>query len=100
MKQKKKFIFRAKLWIYPGDAAWHFVYVPKHESAEIQAVPRAVRRGFGAVRVQVTLGSSVWKTSIFPDKKSQAYLLPIKASVRKSEQVYAGDEAKFTLELQ
>jgi hypothetical protein len=35
------------------------------------------------VKVQVMVGFIIRETSIFPDKKSGSYLLPIKASIRK-----------------
>ena len=91
-----------KLWIYPGDAAWHFVYV---DGKVAEAIKKRVgegkrpRRGFGAVKVEVNLGESVWQTSLFPDKRSGAYLLPVKASVRRAEGLQDGDTLKFTLRL-
>jgi hypothetical protein len=45
------------------------------------------------------LGKTSWKTSIFPDAKSGGYLLPLKAVVRKKENVAARDIVSFTLEL-
>ena len=55
------------------------------------------RRGWGSVRVLVTLGSSTWNTSIFPDKRSGTYILPLKASVRRTEGVFDGDVVTFTI---
>jgi len=40
--------------------------------------------------VTATIGETRWKTSIFRDNRSAAYLLPIKASVRLREQLQAG----------
>jgi hypothetical protein len=51
------------------------------------------------VPVTITLGKTTWKTSIFPDKKLHAYLLPIKADVRKKESVKAGDIVVFAMRL-
>ena len=45
------------------------------------------RRGFGSIPVIVKLGKTEWKTSIFPDSKSGTFLLPLKAQVRKKEEV-------------
>ncbi len=44
-----------------------------------------------------TIGATQWKTSVFPDKKAGAYLLPIKAKVRTAEHIAAGNTV--TLEL-
>lgn len=97
MKRKYTYDFEAKVWLYPGDVAWHFVSVPTDIAQHIHELPRPTRRGFGAIRVEVTLGDSIWQTSIFPDTRSKSYLLPIKSSIRKHEGVYAGDVARISL---
>jgi hypothetical protein len=84
--------FSARVWVYPGVAAWYFVSLPQKEAklvAESQKTKK--RRGWGAVRVRVQIGDTSWETSIFPDKKSNTYLLPLKASVRKAEGMMSGD---------
>ena len=92
--------FRAEVWRYEGDAAWHFVTVPADISDEIEGrTAGGPRRGFGSVRVQVSIGSSTWAPSVFPDTKRQAYLLPVKAAVRRAEGLSAGDRAPVILEL-
>lgn len=81
-------------------AAWHFLGVSKKESAKIKEKFSKLKKGFGSIPVEVKLGASVWKTSIFPDSKSGTYLLPLKASVRKTEDVFDGDEVRFSIEIQ
>jgi len=49
--------------------------------------------------VSVTLGKTVWETSIFFDRKAGTYVLPLKAAVRKKERVIKGVEMKFILEI-
>jgi hypothetical protein len=49
------------------------------------------------VKVEARIGFYSWKTSIFPDKKSGCYLLPLKAEVRKALQISDGDEVFVTL---
>jgi hypothetical protein len=87
--------------LYPGaEAAWHFVSVPKEEAEQIRALQQGKKRkGFGSVPVKVSIGTSTWKTSIFPDKKSGTYLLPLKASVRKKEGIFSGDPVALTISL-
>ena len=68
-------------------AAWRFVSVPKKLSAEIRDSFEALARGWGSLRVVVTVGKTSWQTSIFPDKKSGTYVLPLKAAVRKKENI-------------
>lgn len=92
--------FRAKLWIYSGTNPWHFVTLPKKSAAEVREIAHLrPRRGFGSIRVEVKLGESIWRTSIFPDKDSGSYFLPIMKSVRANEKLVAGDSLKITITL-
>lgn len=93
------FQFKAKLWIWSGaQAAWHFLTLPKDLSEDIKGFYEGPKRGFGSVRVNVNIGKSTWKTSIFPDKK-RGYVLPVKALVRKAEKIKKGDEVMVKIEL-
>lgn len=97
---KQKITFKAEVWLYPGmQSAWHFVSVPKALSVEIKERFGKSVRGWGSLPVEVTIGKSVWKTSIFPDKKSAAYLLPLKAKARQAEDIYKGDTISVSIKL-
>ena len=91
---------RGKVWVYPGAAAWYFVNVSKKISAEIKENFGDSGRGFGSIRVRVTVGTTSWKTSVFPDSKSGTYLLPIKAEVRKKEGITDDTMLSYTIEIQ
>jgi hypothetical protein len=91
--------FRAAVWRWQGDAAWHFATLPFDVSDEIEARTAHVRRGFGSVRVRATIGATTWETSVFPDTKAEAYLLPVKAAVRKAERIATGDEVAIALDV-
>lgn len=91
--------FTAEVWLWPGEAAWHFVSLPKDLSAEIKEFYQGRTRGWGSLPVEATLGQTIWQTSIFPDNKSGQYLLPLKASVRKAEAIVAGSNCKVGLEI-
>jgi hypothetical protein len=93
----KKYTSRSKVWLYPGEAAWHFVNVDKKHTAELKEKYGVKRRGFGSIPVVVTLGKTSWKTSIFPDKRSGTYLLPLKQQVRAKEGVAHGDTITFSI---
>ncbi|WP_246502303.1 DUF1905 domain-containing protein [Nonomuraea muscovyensis] len=94
-------VFDAELWIWDARRAdsWTFVSLPVEESEAIQDMTGGSRRGFGSLRVRVTIGGSSWKTSIFPDKRRGCYALPIKRTVREAEGLGAGDVASVTVEL-
>ena len=91
--------FKADLWAWKGDASWHFLTLPQDLSAKIKFFSAQPKRGFGSVRVEVRIGTSVWKTSIFPSKTSKAYVLPVKAAVRAAENLVVGRTAKVELRL-
>lgn len=97
---KTRYKIKSEVWEYPGQVAnWFFVSLPKKESAQIKKDFGAKAKGWGSVPVEVTIGKTSWKTSIFPEKKSETYVLPVKASVRKAEGVYKGDKITFQIEI-
>jgi hypothetical protein len=57
------------------------------------------KRGFGSVRVVVTIGETTWNTSIFPDTANESFALPIKKQVRVREGIDEGDVVEVHLEL-
>src|SRR5688572_30120702 len=98
MPSKTKYKLRSQVIPYPGFGGWHFLYVNEKVSSEIKERFKSKKRGFGSLRVTVTLGKTVWETSIFPDSHSRGYVLPLKASIRKKESVYARDMVDFTVD--
>lgn len=90
---------KSGVWLYPGMAGWHFMSLPKKEGEDIKKRFGKKHRGWGSLPVVVTLGKTSWKTSIFPDKQSGSYLLPLKALVRKKEGVFSGDKVSFSIEV-
>jgi hypothetical protein len=93
------FTFSAEIWLWDFESgtAWVFVSLPEDVSSEIRSVARAPKPGFGSIRVDVRIGNSAWKTSIFPDSKVGRYILPLKKSVRRAEGVDVGDMVEVTL---
>lgn len=89
----------AKVWLYPGVAAWHFVTIPQDISEDIKNLYGDRARGWGSLPVAVTVGSTTWKTSIFPDKKEGAYILPLKKEIRNKENIVRGASLNFLLEI-
>ncbi len=85
------FTFTTKVWLYPGLVGWHFITLPKELAEEIKTSFAPLKKGWGSIRVEITVGKTVWKTSIFPDKKSGSYILPLKAAIRKKEGIKDGD---------
>jgi hypothetical protein len=96
----KSFNFKAKVWLWQGENPWHFISVDKKISEKIKKLQEGkLRRGWGAVKVKILIGKSFWTTSIFPDKRSGTYLLPLKSEIRKKEGIMASDVVRVKLEL-
>lgn len=93
------FSFIAEPWMYQGKGAWCFVTLPKDESQQVKAFSQQKRGGWGSVRVKATIGETAWRTSIFPDTKAGAYLLPLKAEVRGKEGVQIGVPVAVRLDI-
>lgn len=91
------FEFTADLWEYSGKGSWHFLTVPNEISADIKAFTKHTARGFRTVRVKAVIGDSEWQTSLFPDKKSGCYFLPVKAAIRKIENIKDGSSVTAQL---
>ena len=90
---------KAKVWLYDGKAAWHFVTLPQDQSEQIRFLATHSKSAWGSIRVSAKIGATSWKTSLFPDSKARAYLLPIKAEVRRREKIKAGDTVAVKLEI-
>jgi hypothetical protein len=93
--------FDAPLWVWDARQTdtWTFVSLPTDIADEVDELTAPFARGFGSVRVEVTVGGTVWRTSIFPSKPQQTYVLPIKKAVRRAERLEAGDSARVRIEL-
>jgi Domain of unknown function (DUF1905) len=97
----ERFEFQAVLWIWKGDApaAWHFITLPSDIGTQVKFFA-GKGRGFGSVVVKAVIGETSWKTSLFPDTKTGSYLLPVKAAVRKSENILAGDNVRVRIDIE
>jgi hypothetical protein len=99
LAQQAVIALTGQLWLWSGEnGSWHFVTVPEELSGEIRAHSMASLRGFGSVKVEVRINDVCWRTSVFP-MKSGAYLLPVKADVRRKAGIAAGDDVTLSLEL-
>ena len=95
-----EFVFEAELWRWEArpDASWTFVSLPPDASAEVaDLVAGGTPRGYGAVRVEVQVGLSSWRTSVFPDAGRGVYVLPVKRAVRRAQAWELGGTATVHL---
>jgi hypothetical protein len=89
--------FSGTLWYWRGPAPHYFVTVPEEPSQEIRAIAALVTYGWGVIPVRVRVGATTWTTSLIP--KDGRYLVPIRANVRKAEQLEEGALVALELEL-
>jgi len=98
---------QARLWRWQSPtapAAWFFLTIEGEAADAIRLAAMTGqwldgRRGFGSARVTVTVGETIWQTSVFPHKESGGWLLPVKAGVRKAERLCEGDLVPVTIAL-
>ena len=90
--------FSGKIFIWKGPAPWFFVTVPEKESRDLKAISGIVTYGWGVIPVHARIGDTEWNTSLFP--KDGLYLVPLRASVRKAENLAEGDMVHVRLEVQ
>lgn len=91
--------FKSNLWIWDGPNPWYFVTVPKSLSNNIRLKFRHVHRGWGSIPVTVKIGASIWKTSIFWEKKG-TYLLPVKKEIRTKEKLVVSKKVEIGLKIE
>lgn len=89
--------FRAKVWTQDSTGAWHFVTLPADLSKRIRTLTTGLRKPFGSFRVVAKTGKTSWETSLFADQKRDAFLLPVKADVRRKEKISPGDTIEVSV---
>ncbi len=95
------FEFDAEVWVWQArrTETWTFVSLPADAADEIADVADRYARGFGSLRVDVTIGQTRWRTSIFPDSGRATYVLPVKKAVRTAEGLEIGQNARVRVTL-
>jgi len=91
--------FTGPIWLWRGKAkdgtptktAWHFLTIDGAVADALRAASPGRSAAWGSVYVEVTIGSTNWRTSAFPSKDVGGYMIPIKASVRRAEKLAEGD---------
>jgi hypothetical protein len=79
--------FSGDIWYWRGPAPWYFVTVPEPECATLRSWSYA-SYGWGMIPVVARIGGTEWETSLWP--KDGRYVVPVKAFVRKAEDLDEG----------
>lgn len=98
-----QFNFSAKLRLRSDGkhkGSWHFITVSKELSDKIKTIAASQPRKWRwSVKVEVRIWFAKRITSIFPDKKSGCYVLPVKSEVRDQLKIKEGDKLLVNLQL-
>ena len=91
------FEFNGKIWFWRGPSPYFFVTVPAKLCRDLKVISELVTYGWGMIPVTVRIGKTEWKTSLFP--KDGRYIMPLKDSFRKAEELGEGDKVTVRLEV-
>lgn len=96
-------LFTAPIWLRNNGidkASRHFCATPNEVTEQLHqyATTLPKKRWRKSLKVKARIWFYSWMTSLFPDSKSWAFLLPIKKEVRKELQIGEGDEVLVELE--
>ena len=97
---KVKYEFSARAYQYSSSkemCGWAFVSLPKELSREIRENYKYLEECWGRMKVTAKLANSEWKTAIWFDTKQDTYLLPLKAKIRKQENVVLGEDLQIVI---
>lgn len=71
---KINYHFDANLWRYSGKGGWYFVTLPRSLSDHIKMAHGCSQSSWGRLKVNVTVSSDKWTTSLWYDTKLCSYL--------------------------
>jgi hypothetical protein len=83
-------VFDGHVIEWRGPSPYYFATVPDEESERIREVAALATYGWGVIPVEAGIGDTTFATSLFP--RDGGYLLPLKAAVRKLQDIAAGDD--------
>ena len=92
-----RYRFTASLWLWKDDSSWWFITLPNDVSDDIEERHGSSAGGFGSIKVEVTVGSTTWRTSLFPSMEQRAYVLPMKKAVREAETLVEDEPFELSL---
>ncbi len=98
MKGRIKYQFDATIWQYSSpQGGWFFVSLPVEISKEIRDSLKWMEEGWGRLKTLAKINNTEWETAIWFDTKRQTYLLPLKAAVRKKENLKIENNIQITI---
>lgn len=84
---KNQYLFSSKPYKHLENGGWVFATIPNNISVEIRTAFKKYEEGWGRLKIQAQIGTTIWKTSIWFDTKQNNYLLPIKKEIITKEKI-------------
>ncbi|WDF71336.1 DUF1905 domain-containing protein [Novosphingobium sp. KACC 22771] len=104
MSERGTITFSGRVWVWQARSGersmrWFFVSIEGEAAAEIKLASLGLTAGFGSLPVRVRIGATAWRTSVFPQRETGGWLLPLKADVRKREGLEEGSEVEVAIDI-
>jgi hypothetical protein len=94
------FTFKTDLWRWTSRPSYlTFLTLPSDVEDQVLVMAGDLLRGWSSVRVDARIGTTTFRTSVFPISEANAYALPVKRSVRDAEGLHDGDVVTVSLRL-
>ena len=90
-----KFEFESKVIEWRGPAPFYFATTPDSITHELETSAGHLSYGWGCIPVDVTIGNTTFYTALIP--REETYFVPLRAAVRKAEQIELGSSQKIRL---
>ena len=94
-----KIEFEGEVRLWPANEKFYLLAMPKELSQDIFEISDGLTNGWGSLKVEARIGTTVWRTSIFPDKKNGTFELPLKLLVRQKNDLKVGSIVQCEIEL-
>lgn len=94
MFKQKPITFSRRVWQWPAaHAAWYFVYV---DGDLLVSVQKIIGNKKGLIPIEITVGTTTWRTSLLPYRKEHCYLIALKKKVRYAERIQEHDNVTIS----
>jgi hypothetical protein len=97
LQKETEYSFKGKPFQYASTGGWVFVALPAKVSAQIRQKHKWDEEGWGRLKARARINSTEWKSAIWFDTKQNTYLLPLKAEIRKKENIEAGKTLRVSV---
>ena len=87
LQKEIEYSFKAKPFHHSPTGGWVFVALPVKVSAQIRQKHKWDEEGWGRLKARARINQTEWNTAIWFDSKKNSYLLPLKAEIRKRENI-------------